>query len=78
MAMKSYIIRFPSEHSRSKFRRALEEERVQLRPFQFEVGEFLPDIIVKNVSDYTISRLKQITDPGTIFFEDFQHDLFQG
>ena len=77
MAMKSYIIRFPSEQSRSKFRRTLEEQRVQPKPFQFEVGEFLPDIIVKNVSDNTINWLKQITDPGTIFFEDFQHDLFQ-
>jgi hypothetical protein len=77
MSIKSYIIRFPSDQSRSKFRRALEEERIQLSPFQFEVGEFLPDIIVKNVSDNTVSRLKQITDPGTIFFEDFQHDLFR-
>jgi hypothetical protein len=41
-----------------------------------EFGEFLPDAIVRDISDQALMEIKRIADPQTRFIEDFQHDLF--
>lgn len=75
MPLKTYIIRFPSEQSRNEFHRAL-KDRLHIEPSQVEFGEFLPDAIVRDISDQALNEIKRIADPRTRFIEDFQHDLF--
>lgn len=75
MSIKTYIIRFPNLKSRNDFHKALKETS-EIQPSQVEFGEFLPDVIVKNISDHALREIKRIVDPGTRFIEDFQHDLF--
>ncbi|HLA11943.1 MAG TPA: hypothetical protein VJ023_15260 [Pyrinomonadaceae bacterium] len=76
MPFKTYIIRFPSEKARNEFQRALKDTS-NIQPSQVEFGEFLPDVIVRDISDQTLKEIKRIADPGTRFIEDFQHDLFR-
>ena len=76
MPFKTYILRFPSEQSRNKFRTAL-DRRSDIDPDQVEFGEFLPDVIVRNISDRALDEIKSIVDPGTRFIEDFRHDLLR-
>lgn len=71
----SYIIRFPDEQSRSEFQRVL-EERPDISPENVTFGEFLPDVIVRGLSDEKLSEMKDIADPEARFFGDFKHDLF--
>jgi hypothetical protein len=74
--LKTYIIRFPSEQSRNEFHRAI-KNRADIKPLQVELGEFLPDAIVKDVSDQALNEIKRIADPRARFIEDFQHDLLK-
>jgi hypothetical protein len=71
----SYIIRFPTEESRKEFERALEKSP-DLSRDDVEFGEFLPDVIVRGISDGKLEELKRITHPKARFYEDFKHDLF--
>ena len=76
MPLKTYIIRFPSEQSRKEFHTAI-KNRTDIKPSQVELGEFLPDAIVRDVSDHALNEIKRIADPGARFIEDFQHDLLK-
>jgi hypothetical protein len=71
----SYIIRFPTEEARNQFGCALEESPVLSRD-DVEFGEFLPDVVVRGISDTKLEELKRIADPEARFFEDFKHDFF--
>jgi len=75
LSLKTYIIRFPNEQSRDEFDRAL-KAKPDLRPSQMEFGEFLPDVIVRDISDQALIEIKRLADPKTRFIEDFKHDLF--
>jgi hypothetical protein len=76
MPRKTYIIRFPSEESRTEFHQIL-KKRKDIEPTQVEFGEFLPDVIIKDISDLDLDKIKRIADPRTRFIEDFQHDLLR-
>ena len=76
MPLKTYIIRFPNEQSRDEFQEAL-KQAADVEESQIEFGEFLPDAIVRDISDETLNEIKRIVDSEARFIEDFQHDLFQ-
>ena len=71
----SFIIRFPNEKSRNEFRKTL-HNHPNLAQEDVEFGEFLPDVIVRGVSDQILIEFKQIVDPQARIFEDFKHHLF--
>jgi hypothetical protein len=71
----TYIIRFPTEESRNQFERAVEESPVLSRD-DVEFGEFLPDVIVRGISDSKLEELKRIADPKAQIFEDIKFDFF--
>ena len=75
MTGHSYIIRFPDIASRNKFREALMHQR-SVDPEQVVFAEFLPDVIVRNMSDAMLASIKHLADPKARFFEDVQFDLF--
>jgi hypothetical protein len=70
----SYIIRFPDEASRSKFREALEGHS-DLQQADIKFGEFFPDVIVRGISDEMLAKIRRIAHPKARFFEDFEHHL---
>ena len=76
MPLKTYLIRFPNEQSRDQFQEAV-KQTPDIEESQIEFGEFLPDAIVRDVTDQTLAEIKRIVDPATRFIEDFQHDLFK-
>jgi len=71
MSIHSFIIRFPSQHSRDEFQSALDGAVADHVHF----GEFLPDAVVDGVSDQDLEMIKRLADPGTEFFEDVQFEV---
>lgn len=69
----SFLIRFPDERSRAVFRSALEDSRVGTERLHF--GEFLPDVIVQDISDQEADRLRSLAGPRARFFEDIQFEV---
>lgn len=70
MSSHSYIIRFPSERSRDEFQEALDSRGLVEGHVQF--GDFLPDVVIQDVSDEDLETIRRIADPGAKFFEDIQ------
>ena len=73
MTGQSWIIRFPDEKALAQFRAAVAGQP-DLRRKQIVYGEFMPDAIVRNVSETTWQRLKRIAHPKAKFFEDIQFE----
>ena len=70
MSSHSYIIRFPDERSRDEFHEAVDSGGVAEGHICF--GEFLPDVVVQDVSDEELETIKRMADPQAKFFEDIQ------
>jgi len=72
----TYIIRFADESARAQFSRVLQTQS-ELAHKRIEFGEFLPDMIVYDISDAELQKLRRLAGTQTRFFADFQHELFQ-
>jgi hypothetical protein len=72
--MESYIIRFPSEESRNKFRHKVERSP-ELSTEDFGFAKFLPDVIVHRVAPRKSSKIKRMVGSEAEIFEDIQHKI---
>jgi len=75
MANTNYIVRFNNESSRLKFYEALEKRHDLLRK-KVIFGEVMPDLIIYDISNQELTRLRQIAKGEAQFLPDFKHDLF--
>lgn len=62
----NWIIRFESKSERDAFKRVLAEQGLK-----YNVGEFLPDIVVYELDSPTLERLRARA-PRARFFDDIQ------
>ena len=74
MSMHNYIIRFPDDNARERFRVELEQQP-DIKTGKVIYGEFLPDVIVHDISDSTLELMKRIAHPKAKFYEDIQFDV---
>jgi hypothetical protein len=72
--MATWIVRFRDEASRDKFVDMVHADRA-LRHVDLEVGEFLPDVIVK-ARDADEQRLRAMA-PEALFASNIQFQVFQ-
>jgi hypothetical protein len=75
MANNTYIIRFADEASRAKFCRSLKKQP-DVANKQMKLGEFLPDVIIHDVSEEELEKLTRLAGTQARFIGDFKHDLF--
>jgi hypothetical protein len=71
--MPTFIVRFEDDATRDAFVRKLRK----ISKLECEVGEFLPDVIVRNVPEQSLPKLRRLA-PGARFMPDFGHDLLEG
>lgn len=72
----SYIIRFPSAQALNQFRAEM-DKCPPFRRGRIVYGQFTPDVIVTNVSDATLARIRRLAHPQAQFFEDIQFEISQ-
>lgn len=72
--MESYIIRFPDEESREKFRHEVEQSR-ELSLEDFGFAKFLPDVVVHEATSGELPTIKRMVGPEAEIFEDIEHKL---
>ena len=73
----SFIIRFDNTVAREQFVNRLRDDPIAPR-VDYAVGEFLPDVIVRNVPDDFVSHLKNLVGDQGIVIPDEQHGLMTG
>ncbi len=75
MTNKTYIIKFANESSRAKFYEALQTQ-ADVADKRIEFGEFLPDLIIHDVSEREMEKVNRLAGTQARFIADFRHDLF--
>jgi len=68
MSSHSFIIRFPDQRSRDELQSSLAGKVAD----HVQFGELLPDVIVQDVSDQELEKIRGIVDPRAELFEDIQ------
>lgn len=76
MGNNTYIIKFENEISRNEFFEKL-KSKTEIKDKKVEIGSFLPDLIIYDVSDEELRELNRIAENKAQFFPDFQSDLFE-
>jgi hypothetical protein len=77
MANTTYIIRFAEESARDKFFETLQTQ-ANTKDKQIEFGEFLPDLIIHDVSEEELQEINALAGTEVRFFADFKQDLMRG
>ena len=75
MANNTYIIKFANNSSRAKFHKTLQTQ-VETAGKQIELGEFVPDIIIHDISEQELEKVNRLAGTKARFIADFRHDLF--
>ncbi len=75
MANNTYIIKFVNKSSRAKFHETLQTQ-AEIAGKQIEFGEFLPDMIIHDISEQELEKVNRLAGTQAQFIADFRHDLF--
>jgi len=75
MLMTTFIVRFEDEILRDAFLGTLKGDP-ELAALDQEIGEFLPDVILRDVPEAVVPELRRLA-PRARFMADFGHGLFQ-
>ncbi len=75
MAKNTYIVRFTDETSRARFYDTFQTQ-TNIKDRRIKFGEFLPDLIIYDVSEQELQKINNLAGTNARFIADFQHDLF--
>lgn len=71
--MATIIVRFDNVASRDAFLKELGERSEHI----LQVGEFIPDVILRDISEEFVAKVRRLV-PNARIVADFAHDLFKG